>query len=1434
MKRILAVFLTLAMALNIAPVGALAAADSDAASIAVVEETDENASSQLDEETAKAVASDPFLQADRSARTEPEQDSQAKVDASDVSMEATDSFGRLLLADIDAEQTNGTSDGSNKITNVTVQGNTATVEYVAEELSNLVVAIYTDDTEQEMVASGQAAAYSCYNGQAKTVEVTLEGEIPAGFVVKAYLLDYYDYDPLCNAYMSNEYTSGMQELEKATVDDFDEARTINLDGDATTNFAVVNEGVELVKPEDTAPGENRVTMQDDQSLTYVIENASSRIMDLQPGSILVYPQDAGGLLIVKVKDISAAGTTVTITGDEDVDLSEVFAALKVEDTASTADFEYAQGSADGVTYAGMEAAPVDLGMENGKEVGRDDSVSKKLEVKKELGSLTITGGVYANLNFGIKVMLDGEQKYVTTYLDTSLTGTVTLTGKYNEAFELGELGYENMLIGVYAGIKPTLEVNADAYVEFTFTADKYNGFAYTFTGTDVRNGNAVDTSKPAECELYTEAHGTLYVGINLCPEVYALWKVVDITMDARVGITGDFKLLKADAEDPAKESLHTCDYCLTFTLTGSAELTVHMNVSLQVLFVKVESQWDKQLFTTNWNIGEAYYSVTHDEFGWGSCPYRTYRVKVSAGTDGAGAALSVTKSGSTVRSDTLDANGEYTMFLDPGSYTVKVTLDGKDSIKTITVGSSAQTVEFKVDNSSDTGKDDTGSDVSAASGTIGDNLTWNLDENGTLTISGTGPMKDYTYEDKERPWNRDAVKKIVIKKGITTVGSYVFLGLHNLTQVEIPEGVVSIGDDAFSMCESLEVMRFPQSLTKIGIAAFDFCEGLTQIEIPANVTEIGASAFSWCTGLKSVLLSSGVKKIAERTFGDCDALEEITIPEGVTSIGERAFDDCKNLQKVNLPESLISIESCAFQNCTKLTQVQLPDNLQSIKYWAFNGSGLTSVRIPKGMTTIDNGAFDGCDKLESVTMHDGLKEIGGSAFSGCDVLDNIIVPESVTSIGSFAFSGCANLKKIHLPSTLDKLEYSIFSGCKSLTEAEIPSAVKTIEDNAFKYCDGIKSVVIPNSVESIGSFVFEECDGLTDVYIPDSVKNMGGMVFYKCENLKNVRLSKSVEKILLGTFTGCKAMQSIEIPEGVKGFAMEVFYDCSNLKEIALPKSIEYIGEASFTGCDNLENVYYAGDETAWNKITIYSRNDALVNATIHYNSTSGGSFGGGGGGSRFSLDEAAQPLENSITTGTAEAKGSTYYATFDNAKAGKTYTIIVSSSKNLPLEAGSLIYINQITADANGTLEVPFITAADPARMKYVAACASDESQPDNPGSDDGKPSSGGGDGGGAAIILVGGVVAVAAVAGVVLMLPVEVSGNVKLADQPVANARVQVLQGDAVKAETVTDANGHFAVKVRRGSYTLRVQWTDAEGQPVMRTVDFKAPNANVNVAA
>jgi len=154
MKRILAVFLTLAMALNIAPAAAFAAADSDAASIVAVEETDETSSPQLDEETARAIASDPFLQA-AYAQTEQEQTGQAEVDTSNMSVSATNSFGQLLVNGLGMDGENGSDLSSeSRVIEITMNGSTAMVKYIAKKDANLVVGIYTDDSEQEMIASG--------------------------------------------------------------------------------------------------------------------------------------------------------------------------------------------------------------------------------------------------------------------------------------------------------------------------------------------------------------------------------------------------------------------------------------------------------------------------------------------------------------------------------------------------------------------------------------------------------------------------------------------------------------------------------------------------------------------------------------------------------------------------------------------------------------------------------------------------------------------------------------------------------------------------------------------------------------------------------------------------------------------------------------------------------------------------------------------------------------------------------------------------------------------------------------------------------------------------------------------------------------------------------------------------------------------------------
>ena len=100
-----------------------------------------------------------------------------------------------------------------------------------------------------------------------------------------------------------------------------------------------------------------------------------------------------------------------------------------------------------------------------------------------------------------------------------------------------------------------------------------------------------------------------------------------------------------------------------------------------------------------------------------------------------------------------------------------------------------------------------------ASGTCGDNLTWTLTTDGTLTIVGTGAMNDFSYYTS--PWydHCEAITSVVIEPGVTSIGTFAFYNCGELMNAEIPDSVLSIGNYAFSVCTSLSNIYIPEGVT---------------------------------------------------------------------------------------------------------------------------------------------------------------------------------------------------------------------------------------------------------------------------------------------------------------------------------------------------------------------------------------------------------------------------------------------------------------------------------------------------------------------------------------------------------------------------------------------------------------------------------------------
>ena len=304
-------------------------------------------------------------------------------------------------------------------------------------------------------------------------------------------------------------------------------------------------------------------------------------------------------------------------------------------------------------------------------------------------------------------------------------------------------------------------------------------------------------------------------------------------------------------------------------------------------------------------------------------------------------------------------------------------------------------------------------------GACGDNLTWVLDNKGTLTISGTGEMDDYGMGTA--PWysNRESVHKAVIEEGVTNIGEFALYDCASLTSVMISDSVTSIGDLAFYYCISLTSVSIPDSVTRVGLNPFTGCSGLAEIKVDEANANYSSDSYG-------VLFDKEKTRLLICPGGKTGTY---VIPDSVTSIGLRAFMGCQNLTGVTIPNSVTSIGEYAFTFCTSLTSVAIPESVTIIQSDAFHGcDSLTNVSIPDSATKVGAQAFYGCDNLTSVTIGNSLTNISWAMFADCLSLTSVTIPDSITDINELAFSGCTNLSVITFKGSAPNIRSSSFDG----------------------------------------------------------------------------------------------------------------------------------------------------------------------------------------------------------------------------------------------------------------------------------------------------------------------------------------------------------------------------------------------------------------------
>ncbi len=553
------------------------------------------------------------------------------------------------------------------------------------------------------------------------------------------------------------------------------------------------------------------------------------------------------------------------------------------------------------------------------------------------------------------------------------------------------------------------------------------------------------------------------------------------------------------------------------------------------------------------------------------------------------------------------------------------------------------------------------------SGRCGYNLTWKLEADGMLTISGTGEM----YDGNSR-WgdHADKIKSVVIDNGVTSISNYAFYYCSSLTSVTIGNSVTSIGERAFSGCSSLTEINYNAkavadltSSSNVFYNAGTAGDGIKVTfgdsveKIPARLFDVNDSSYS--PKITSVTIGDNVTSIGSYSFCGCSSLTSVTIPDSVTSIGDCAFNSCRNLESITIGNGVTSIGNSVFTGCDSLEGVYITDlaawcgitfnTFNNPLYYAhnlyINGELATDIIIPDSVTSIGDYAFSSCSSLTSVTIPDSVTSIGSYSFYGCSSLTSVTIPDSVTSIGEWAFDYCRSLESVTIPDSVTSIGDRAFGWCSSLKSVTIPDSVTSIGNEAFYYCSSLASVTIGNSVTSIGNEAFYYCSSLasvyvtdlaawcgitfsgyysnplnyahnlyingelaTDIIIPDSVTSIGSYSFNGCSSLTSVTIPDSVTSIGNSAFSSCSSLTSVTIPDSVTSIGNEAFYYCSSLASVTIPDSVTSIGSYSFYGCSSLTNVTIPDSVTSIGERTFYDCS-SLTSVTIGNGVTSIGEY---------------------------------------------------------------------------------------------------------------------------------------------------------------------------------------------------------------------------------
>ncbi len=841
------------------------------------------------------------------------------------------------------------------ILDLTVQGQKATVQVTASSVCTLTIQFLDENTGNELNTS--ATTFVPAGTEMGEVTADITGNMLPSHYKAVITLTNSKGERLCNEFTSMKYTTAQEKFDAETVDDFPDKNVINFDEDKTDNFGVLADDVKIPTVSD-----NTNIIEETSDDTYTVKNIDSSVNALGKGDEVLFYDANGEEVLVSIENIKVSGTTATITRDDTAYLTDFYDVLKVDEEKSIEQSSIdMSGADDGITLENTQQQSAESG-----NVRADNKADNKKGFQQEIGFGLNYQSKYFKIAGSVKVVekLDIKIDYYKNVLDFSCKMVSETNGSFaieittdrdksNER-QKKDLTLCKAKIPIGAGFSCTgsitlpveFKLQGTGRVEANF--EEKSGFCYS-----PASGHQDITGKNLEMQLFKVAgKAELKMGPKISFSIQFIEDVIKAEISAQVGADATAKV-ESPSIDISKEepnSIHGCTTCIDGDISvfadAKAKLTYHITKKWE------GTPLNGTLMNIKTYLTKAYVSIANDTdssfggnyaLGLGECPNKKYKTTFCA-INGNGKEvkdISITIQGDNEKQYT--AQSSKSIYLYDGEYTASCVIDNTQVQQDFKVDKGASTITLKAV-------------PYIASGKCGDNLTWTLDQNGLLHISGTGEMHGNLEENYGWRAFREDIKNVHIDTGITT-----------------------ISDGAFDSCVNIVSVKIPNSVKLIDVGSFAACYSLTNVTIPSSVEKISNGAFWECINLENIEIPNSVRTIEFAAFGACKSLESIEIPSSVDEISANPFGLCTNLVEIHVDErnpSYCSEDGALFnKEKTRLicypvgktdTRYVVPNGVIEIGEDAFDSSNLTDIEISDSVTRIGNAAFCDCNTLSDV------------------------------------------------------------------------------------------------------------------------------------------------------------------------------------------------------------------------------------------------------------------------------------------------------------------------------------------------------------------------------------------------------------------------------------------------------------------------------------